>query len=85
MTTLLDIILVLVVAEAGLLAALRVRNNEASAITSDLAYLASGFFLMLAVRLAWTELSPVLPVLALVTLAGISHIFDIVRRFRKSA
>ncbi|MBT3070339.1 hypothetical protein KKP04_05595 [Rhodomicrobium sp. Az07] len=85
MTTLLDIILVLVVLEAAVIAAFRVRNNEASAIPADLAYLGSGFFLMLAVRLAWTESSPVFPVLALVTLAGISHVFDIVRRFRKAA
>ncbi|MFT4079802.1 hypothetical protein [Rhodomicrobium lacus] len=83
MTTLLDIILVLVLVESAVIAAFRFRRNEASAIPSDLAYLASGFFLMLAVRLAWTETSPLLPVLALVTLAGISHVFDMVKRFRK--
>jgi len=83
MTTLLNIILVVVVAEAAFLVALRLRSDKASEIPSDLAYLGAGFFLILAVRVAWSETSPVLPVLALLTLGGASHIVDVIRRFRK--
>ncbi len=81
MTVLLDIILVLVVIEAAAIARWRFGRGEASEIRGDMAYLCSGFCLMLAVRLAWTNSSALLVIL-LVTIAGAAHVIDMVRRFR---
>jgi hypothetical protein len=82
MTVLLDIILVLVVIEAAGVVWRRYARGEASALAGDLANLGSGFFLMLAVRIAWTNYSALLVIL-LITLAGASHAYDLMRRFRK--
>ena len=81
MTTLLDIILAFVVIETSVIVWRRLARGEASELPSDLAYLGSGFFLMLAVRLAWTNTSALL-VIVLVTLAGGAHVLDMMRRFR---
>ena len=83
MTILLDIIILFVVAEAGVIIWRRFARGEASEIPGDLAYLGSGFSLMLAVRVAWTNSSALLVIL-LVTLAGAAHVFDMIRRFRVS-
>ena len=83
MTTLLDIIILFVVVEAAVLIWRRYARGEASEIPGDLAYLGSGFCLMLAVRVAWTNSSALLVIL-LVTLAGAAHVFDMIRRFRAS-
>jgi chromate transport protein ChrA len=83
MTILLDIIILFVVVEACVIIWRRYARGEASEIPSDLAYLGAGFFLMLAVRVAWTNASALLVIL-LVTLAGAAHVFDMIRRFRAS-
>ena len=83
MTTLLDIIIAFVVIEAGVIAWRRYARGEAGEVPADLANLGSGFCLMLAVRLAWTQSSAFLVIL-LVTLAGVAHVFDMMRRFRTS-
>jgi hypothetical protein len=83
MTILLDLLILFVVVEAGVLTWRRYRRGEASEIPGDLAFLGSGFCLMLAVRIAWTNSSALLVIL-LVTLAGAAHVFDIIRRFRVS-
>jgi len=83
MTTLLDIIILFVVVEAAVLIWRRYARGEASEIPGDLAYLCSGFCLMLAVRVAWTNFSALLVIL-LVTLAGAAHVVDMIRRFRAS-
>ncbi len=83
MTILLDIIILFVVLEAAVIIWRRYARGEASEIPGDLMYLGSGFFLMLAVRIAWTNSSALL-VIFLVTLAGAAHVFDIMRRFRAS-
>jgi hypothetical protein len=83
MTILLDIIILFVVVEAVVVIWRRYARGEASEIPGDLAFLGSGFCLMLAVRIAWTNSSALLVIL-LVTLAGASHVFDIIRRFRVS-
>jgi Flp pilus assembly protein TadB len=70
-----------VVLEAGFITWRRYARGEASEIPGDLAYLSSGFCLMIAVRLAWTNSSAILVIL-LVTLAGAVHVFDMIRRFR---
>ncbi len=82
MTVLLDIILAFVVVEAGVIMWWRYARGEASEIPGDLAYLSSGFCLMLAVRLAWTNTSALLVIL-LVTLAGGVHVLDMIKRFRR--
>ncbi len=81
MTLLLDFIIAVVVIEAAALSWWRYGRGEASAIPGDLLNLGSGFCLMLAVRLAWTNSSALL-VIALVTLAGAVHVFDMKRRLR---
>lgn len=83
MTILLDIIILFVVVEAGVIIWRRYARGEASEIPGDLAYLGSGFCLMLAVRVAWTNSAAILVIL-LVTLAGVAHVFDMIRRFRAS-
>ena len=83
MTILLDIIILFVVVEAGVIIWRRYARGEASEIPGDIAYLGSGFSLMLAVRVAWTNSSALLVIL-LVTLAGAAHVFDMIRRFRAS-
>ena len=83
MTILLDIITLFVVVEAGVIIWRRYARGEASEIPADLAYLGSGFCLMLAVRVAWTNSSALLVIL-LVTMAGAAHVFDMIRRFRAS-
>ena len=83
MTILLDLIILFVVVEAGVIIWRRFARGEASEIPGDLAYLGSGFCLMLAVRVAWTNSSALLVIL-LVTLAGAAHVFDMIRRFRAS-
>ena len=83
MTVLLDIIIAFVVIEASIIVWRRYARGEASKISGDLAYLASGFCLMLAVRIAWTNSSALLVIL-LVTLAGAAHVFDMMRRFSAS-
>jgi hypothetical protein len=82
MTVLLDIILFFVVIEAATIVWRRYARGEASALPGDLANICSGFCLMLAVRLAWTNVSALLVIL-LVTMAGVAHAFDLARRFRK--
>ena len=81
MTVLLDIIIVLVLAETGVIVWQRFSRGEASELPFDLANLASGLCLMLAVRLAWTN-SPGFLVILLVTLAGVAHAFDMARHFQ---
>ena len=81
MTILLDIIIVFVVVEAGVIAWRRFARGEAGELPGDLANLGSGFCLMLAVRIAWTNSSALLVIL-LVTLAGLAHVFDMTKRFR---
>ena len=81
MAVLLDVIILFVVVEAGVIIWRRFARGEASEIPGDLAYLGSGFCLMLAVRVAWTNSSALL-VIILVTLAGAVHVFDMIRRFR---
>lgn len=81
MTLLLDMLVAFVAVEAAVLAWWRHARGEANAIAGDLLYLGSGFCLMLAVRLAWTNSSALL-VIALVTLAGAVHVFDLKRRLR---
>jgi hypothetical protein len=81
MTILLDLIILFVVIEAGVIIWRRYARGEASEIPGDLAYLGSGFCLMVAVRIAWTNSSALLVIL-LVTLAGAVHVFDMIRRFR---
>ncbi len=83
MTTRLDIIIAFVVIEAGVIAWRRYARGEANEVPADLANLGSGFCLMLAVRLAWTQSSGFLVIL-LVTSAGAAHVFDMMRRFRAS-
>jgi positive regulator of sigma E activity len=83
MTILLDLIILFVLVEAGVIMWRRYARGEASEIPGDLAYLGSGFCLMLAVRVAWTNTSALLVIL-LVTLAGLVHVFDMIRRFRVS-
>ncbi len=83
MTILLDIIILFVVVEAGVIVWRRYARGEASEIPGDVAYLGSGLCLMLAVRVAWTNSSALLVIL-LVTLAGAVHVFDVIRRFRAS-
>jgi uncharacterized membrane protein len=83
MTVLLDIIIMFVVVEAGVVIWRRYSRGEASEIPGDLAYLSSGFCLMIAVRVALTNSSPLLVIL-LVTLAGAAHVLDMMRRFRAS-
>jgi hypothetical protein len=81
MTILLDFLIAFVVIEIAAVAWRRYRRGEIGAFPNDLAHLGSGFFLMLAVRLAWTQESALL-VIVLVTLAGVVHAFDMIRRFR---
>ncbi len=81
MTILLDLIILFVVVEAGVIIWRRYARGEGREIPGDLAFLGSGFCLMLAVRFAWTNSSGLLVIL-LVTLAGAAHVFDIIRRFR---
>ena len=81
MTALLDIIIAFVVIEIGVVIWRRLARGEASELAGDLANLGSGFCLMLAVRLAWTNTSALLVIL-LVTLAGGSHVLDMMKRFR---
>jgi len=81
MTVLLDIIIMFVVLEAGVIIWRRYARGEANEIPGDLAYLSSGFCLMIAVRVALTNSSSLLVIL-LVTLAGAAHVLDMMRRFR---
>ncbi len=81
MTILLDILILFVVVEAGVVAWRRLARGEANELQGDLANLGSGLCFMLAVRIAWTNSSALLVIL-LVTLAGVSHVFDMRRRFR---
>ncbi len=81
MTVLLDIIIAFVVIEAAIVIWRRFARGEAGELPGDLANLGSGFCLMLAVRLAWTNTSALLVIL-LVTLAGASHVLDMMKRFR---
>ncbi len=81
MTVLLDIIIAFVVIETGIVIWRRLARGEAGELLGDLANLGSGVCLMLAVRLAWTNTSALL-VIFLVTLAGLSHVLDMRRRFR---
>jgi hypothetical protein len=83
MTILLDLIILFVVVEAGVIMWRRYARGEAHEIPGDLAFLGSGFCLMLAVRFAWANTSALLVIL-LVTLAGAAHVFDLIRRFRGS-
>ena len=83
MTILLDLIILFVVVEAGVIIWRRYARDEASEILGDLTYLGSGFCLMIAVRIAWTNSSAILVIL-LVTLAGAAHVFDMIRRFRET-
>ncbi len=76
----LDIIIAFVVIETAAIAWRRYSRGEMSAFPGDLGYLGSGFLLMLAVRLAWTNESAAL-VMVLITLAGIVHAFVMIRRF----
>jgi len=81
MTVLLDIIIAFVVVEAGVIIWRGYARGETSELAGDLVNLASGFCLMLAVRIAWTNSSALLVIL-LVTLAGMAHAFDMMKRFR---
>ena len=81
MTVLLDLLIVFVVVEAAVLIWRRFARGEANELPGDLANLSSGFFLMLAVRIAWTNSSALLVIL-LVTLAGAGHVLDMTKRFR---
>ncbi len=81
---LLDFILVFVVVEAAFIVWRRYSRGQASALPGDLLNLGSGFFLMLAVRLAWTNTSALL-VIALVTAAGIVHAVEMTRRLKSGA
>jgi hypothetical protein len=81
MTILLDIIILFVIVEAGVIIWRRYAREEAAELPGDLANLGSGLCLMLAVRVAWTNSFPLLVIL-LVTLAGAAHVVDMVRRFR---
>ena len=81
MTILLDLIILFVVVEAGVIIWRRYARGETSELPGDLANLGWGFCLMLAVRVAWTNSSALLVIL-LVTLAGAAHVFDMMRRFR---
>jgi hypothetical protein len=78
---LLDFILAFVAAEAAFIVWRRTSRGEASALPGDLLTLGSGFCLMLAVRLAWTNTSAVL-VIALVTAAGVVHAIEMMRRLK---
>ena len=80
MTLLLDIIIMFVVVEAGVITWRRYARGEASEIPGDLAYLSSGFCLMIAVRVALTNSSSLLVIL-LVTLAGAAHVLDMIETF----
>jgi hypothetical protein len=80
---LLDFILVFVTVEAAFIVWRRTSRGQARALPGDLLNLGSGFCLMLAVRLAWTNTSA-LAVIALVTVAGVVHAVEITRRFRRS-
>jgi hypothetical protein len=81
---LLDFILVFVTVEAAFIVWRRYSRGEASALPGDLLNLGSGFCLMLAVRLAWTNTSAFL-VIALVTAAGIVHAVEMTRRLGRPA
>lgn len=81
MTILLDFLIVFVVAEIAAIAWRRHRRGEIGEFPNDLAHLGSGVFLMLAVRLAWTQESAAL-VIVLVTLSGTVHAIDLFRRFK---
>ena len=80
MTVFLDIIIVFVIVETGVIVWRRFSRGEAAELPGDLASLASGLCLILAVRIAWTNSSALLVIL-LVTLAGVAHAFDMARRF----
>ena len=78
---LLDFILAFVAVEAAFIVWLRYRRGQAGALPGDILNLGSGFCLMLAVRLAWTNTSA-LAVIALVTAAGVVHAIEMTRRLR---
>jgi hypothetical protein len=80
---LLDFILAFVAVEAAFIVWLRWSRGQANALPGDIMNLGSGFCLMLAVRLAWTNTSG-LAVIALVTAAGVVHAVEMTRRLRTS-
>ena len=80
MTVLLDIIIVMVIVETGVIIWRRSSRGEAAELPGDLTNLASGICLILAVRIAWTNSSALLVIL-LVTLGGVAHAFDMAKRF----
>jgi hypothetical protein len=80
---LLDFILAFVAVEAVFIVWLRWSRGQAGSLPGDILNLGSGFCLMLAVRLAWTNTSAV-AVIALVTVAGLVHAVEMTRRLRAS-
>ena len=79
MTLLLDIMLLLVGLEAAAVVWLRFKRGELRALPGDFVSVGSGFCLMLAVRIAWTN-SSAIAVILLISLAGVVHAFDMTRR-----
>jgi hypothetical protein len=79
----LDFILACVAVEAAFIVWLRYSRGQASALPGDFVNIGSGFCLMLAVRLAWTNTSASL-VIALIMATGIVHAIEMFRRLRKS-
>jgi hypothetical protein len=83
MTILLDFILASVVVEAAFIVWLRLARGQAGALAGDMSNLGSGFLLVLAVRLAWSNTSAFL-VIALIMAAGVVHAVVMTRRLRTS-
>jgi hypothetical protein len=81
MPVLLDLVLAIVVIEAFIVIGRRYTRGQKHELRFDLANLASGFFLILAVRSALAN-APDVHIAGLVSLAGAFHAVDALRRFR---